>query len=245
MYSGATVNDLSIYDKADWWNPLSSFAILHRMNEVRVPYFVSRIAANSTTVLDLGCGGGLVSEAVAAHGFQVTGMDISKKSVEVATTHARIHAPGNIYLHGSIFDIPFPDNSADAVIVSDVLEHLHDVLAALAEVHRVLRPKGVLVFDTIAKTPWSWLTTYFFAQQVLGIVEPGAHDWAMFIKPADLEQMLTTAGFTTDRNDWAGIVGILSPGDVLKSGNKYSLISRFETSTSDFSSSYMGYAIKP
>jgi 2-polyprenyl-6-hydroxyphenyl methylase/3-demethylubiquinone-9 3-methyltransferase len=154
-------------------------------------------------------------------------------------------APGNpYYLTGSIFKIPFPNNSADAVIVSDVLEHLDDVPAALAEVRRVLRPEGVLVFDTINKSWWSWLSTYFVAQQVLGIVEAGAHDWNMFIKPVDLEQMLTTAGFTTDRNRWAGIVGILNPFAVLKSGNKFDLISRFETSTSDLSASYMGYAIR-
>ena len=241
-----TLNDLSIYDVAMWWDADSPYSILLRMNEVRVPYFLSHFPNFTVSVIDVGCGGGLVSEAVARAGFSVTGFDISEASLGVARGHAAL-TPG-LDLHyrsGSIYSIPLPDASTDAVIVSDVLEHLSDIPLALSEIFRVLKPGGVFVFDTIARTPWSWLTTYFVAQEVIGMVQPGAHDWAMFVNPTELEALLTSAGFQTDRKTWAGIVAELSMVNAVAKGSKFDFIKSFHKDDSDMSSSYMGFAVKP
>ena len=241
------LNDLSIYDRADWWNPNVSFSILHKMNNIRIPYFVRQFPAKSTrSVIDIGCGGGQVSELMAKDfGFNVTGIDISRNSLEIAKLHASQSNVTVTYMLGSIYSIPIDDGQFDAVIVSDVLEHLHDIPLALSEIFRVLKPGGVLVFDTINRTWWSWLTTYMIAQEILGIVEPGAHDWNMFITPTELESFLIQSGFTTNASTWSGIVGKLNFSNALQLYNKYELISHFIEDKLDLSCSYMGYAQKP
>lgn len=247
------LNDLSIYDRANWWDPHSSFAILHKMNEVRVPYFLSHFPhladRDTLAVADIGCGGGFVSEAIANHSSEVavTGIDISERSIEVAKLHAdEFLESGNLmYLVGSIYAIPLPSSSQDIVIASDLLEHLEDVPAALKEIFRVLRPGGVFVFDTIAKTWWSWLATFLVAQEILGIVEPGAHDWSLFIPPGDLARMLAATGFVSDKSEWLGLVGEIDMIGAILNLSKFELIGGFHTSKHDLSSSYMGYAKKP
>jgi 2-polyprenyl-6-hydroxyphenyl methylase / 3-demethylubiquinone-9 3-methyltransferase len=241
------LNDLSIYDTANWWDPNSSFAILHRMNEIRVPFFLSHFPSDNETlaISDVGCGGGFVSEAVATNSstFAVTGIDISEPSLEIAREHGS-GIPNLMYISGSIYAIPLPSESQDVVIVSDVLEHLSDIPAALKEVHRVLRPGGVFVFDTIARTWWSWLGTYLVAQEILGIVQRGAHDWNMFIQPDELERMIIEAGFDTERKKWTGLVGVLTPEKMIDSWSKFDLVGEFIEDIDDMRSCYMGFATK-
>jgi len=244
-------NDLSIYNEARWWDfENSSFVILHRMNNVRIPYFVDKGILNVSrpVIVDVGCGGGLVTESVAklVPRGSVVGIDISEPSLGIARAHAKSQGVKNlIYKIGSIYEIPIESSSADLVIVSDVLEHLENVDDAILEVYRILKPGGIFVFDTIARSWWSFLSTYFVAQEVLGLVEPRAHDWFMFINPEELEKELVHAGFKTDRNEWRGIVGDLDFFGALRSKNLYNLIPSFSNSKDDLSTSYMGYAIKP
>ena len=238
-------NDLSIYTAAEWWSPTSSFSILHRMNEVRVPFFIAHLPTNGS-IADLGCGGGLVTEPVGLSGkfHSVQGFDINEASLE----KARAHLPATsvvTYKLGSIYEIPLPSSSVDGVIVSDVFEHLDDLPKALSEVQRILKPNGVLVFDTIARTWWSWLSTYFVAQELLGIVQPGAHDWSMFINPEELETELIKAGFATNRAQWIGIGASMSLLNAWKHKSLYYLIESFFEDRTDLSSSYMGAARKP
>ena len=242
-------NDLSIYHTADWWNPESSFSILHRMNKIRVPYFVRHLnrTEGPKKFIDIGCGGGLVTEAIASQSnltVNITGYDISQASLDKAIEHGS-GIPGLNYQYGSMYAIPLSDSSVDGVIVSDILEHLETVPVALDEIFRVLKPGGVVVFDTIARTNWSWLTTYFVAQELLGIVHPGAHDWRLFINPEELEVMLTQAGFKTDKSEWLGICAEISPMNAWNKQSMYQLIESFYEDKNDLSSSYMGYAIKP
>ncbi len=163
---------------------------------------------------------------------------------------ARIHATDSglsfiEYYTGSIYSIPISSKSVDVVIVSDVLEHLNDIELALKEVFRVLRPGGLFVFDTIARTLWSWLTTYFVAQELLGLVEPGAHDWSMFINPNELDSRLQKLGFVTNSSDWRGINSHWSFINAIVNQSKYDFIESFFEDKADLSASFMGYAIKP
>jgi 2-polyprenyl-6-hydroxyphenyl methylase/3-demethylubiquinone-9 3-methyltransferase len=241
-------NDLSIYNTADWWNPDSSFGILARMNKVRVPYFL-KFLPKTGLIIDLGCGGGLVTETIALTSeCKVVGFDISEGALDKARLHAEqssIPKSKLEYRKGSIYEIPMPDQSVDGVIVSDVLEHLHDIPAAMNEISRVLKPGGVVVFDTIARTWWSWLSTYFVAQEVLGIVERDAHDWSMFINPGELERMLNASGFNTNASEWTGICAVVSPLNAIKKKSLFHLIESFYESESDLRASYLGYAVKP
>jgi 2-polyprenyl-6-hydroxyphenyl methylase/3-demethylubiquinone-9 3-methyltransferase len=245
-FAPITRNDLSIYETADWWNPNSSFAILRRMNVVRVPFFLKHgIFGPNRVVVDLGCGGGLVTEEIAKQSPMsvVTGFDMSAQSIEVAKNHGK--GVSNLsYQVGSIYNLPLPNSSVDTVIVSDVFEHLDDLPKALGEIGRILKPGGIVVFDTIAKTWWSFLSTYLVAQEVLGIVEAGAHDWHMFINPEKLESMFVDAGFATNRSEWEGIVGNIDVLAVIRSWRLGDLISSFSVSRTDLSTSYMGYAVK-
>jgi 2-polyprenyl-6-hydroxyphenyl methylase/3-demethylubiquinone-9 3-methyltransferase len=164
-------------------------------------------------VVDVGCGGGFVLENIAQahlnlHLKSLTGFDISANSLLQARTHAADQSnltPLPVYQQASVYDLPVANQSVDVVIISDVLEHLQEVPRALQEIKRVLRPNGVVVFDTIARSWWSFLSTYLIAQEVLGIVEAGAHDWSMFINPSEIDAMLCEAGFETTPSAWRGI----------------------------------------
>ena len=126
-------NDLSIYNNVDWWNESESpFVALLRSNAVRVPFFTKhfpRLGGDnaSISVLDIGCGGGYLAEALARFGYNVTGIDISESSIANARTHANEGGMNINYQVGSILAIPFPNQSFDVVVASDVLEHIGDV----------------------------------------------------------------------------------------------------------------------
>ncbi|KAF4648791.1 Hexaprenyldihydroxybenzoate methyltransferase, mitochondrial, partial [Perkinsus olseni] len=174
-------------------------------------------------------------------------------SLQQARHHGR-HLPNLHYQVGSAYEIPFPDNSFDGVIISDVLEHLLDLRAALSEIHRVLKPGGVLVFDTISRTLWSYTTVWLITQEILNIMPPNAHDWRLFITPTELRAALADAGFSTVTDDeaaWAGLVlkspvkGIFA---LVGSGFKdpLALFSYgFVEDPNDFSAQYCGVAFKP
>jgi 2-polyprenyl-6-hydroxyphenyl methylase/3-demethylubiquinone-9 3-methyltransferase len=241
------LNDLTIYDSADWWSPDSPFRVLHKMNTVRVPFFQKEIQIGGN-VADLGCGGGFVTESIARlmPEARVRGIDISQSSVTQASLHGD-SLPNLSYQVGSIYSIPLPSEWADTVIVSDMFEHLEDLDLALLEVFRILKPHGTLVFDTIAKTWWSWLTIYFLGQQVFPLVVAGAHDWRLFISPPDLQAKLVRAGFVADLSQWRGIEPVLSVANAIRNRNLFEFIHGFYQAAegAELSASYMGKAIKP
>ncbi|EER01003.1 3-demethylubiquinone-9 3-methyltransferase, putative [Perkinsus marinus ATCC 50983] len=185
------------------------------MNVVRAPYFHRHLSKGGKKLskgryLDVGCGGGLLTEEMAStYGYNITGIDISEASLQQARQHGR-DIPNLHYQVGSVYDIPFPDNSFDGVIISDVLEHLLDLQGALTEIFRVLKPGGVLVFDTISRTMKSYVLLWLISQELLQVREPssasqfdyrvqimyqGAHDWRLFITPQEMTHLLANTGF--------------------------------------------------
>ena len=145
-------------------------------------------------VLDLGCGGGLMSEAYARRGARVTGIDPSSMSLQAARSHARQSQLSIRYAEGSGEAIPSPGASFDLVSCCDVLEHVDDLDAVLREIARVLRPGGLFFFDTINRTWLSWLLVVQLGQEWLRLAPKGLHDWQMFITPAQLGASLARAG---------------------------------------------------
>lgn len=182
------------YDDADraWWDPAGPARLLHAMNPVRVGFYLEQLGTPSgLRVLDAGCGGGLVAAGLAEAGADVVGLDASIQSLAVAGRAVpKRFAP----VAGALERLPLAAASFDAVVAADVLEHVGDLPAVAGELARLLVPGGLLLFDTINRTPEAWFLGVFGAERVTGLVPRGTHDRRLFIRPAELDQLLTGAG---------------------------------------------------
>jgi 2-polyprenyl-6-hydroxyphenyl methylase / 3-demethylubiquinone-9 3-methyltransferase len=147
-------------------------------------------------VLDLGCAGGFMAEAMTALGARVTGIDPAAHALEAARRHARNSGLGITYDVGVGEALPYDNASFDAVVCVDVLEHVADLNKVLAEVTRVLRPGGLFLFDTINRNPIARFATITLAENVLRLLPCGTHDPAMFTKPHQLRDALESTGLT-------------------------------------------------
>ncbi len=200
-------NNLTLYDEADWWDEAGPFYLLNRLNPGRFSFFDRAISDwKGLRVLDVGCGGGFACEFLARKGAIVTGIDPSQASIDRASHHARAVGLGSIsYLCGSATELPFSNDSFDAVMCVDVLEHIPDWPQAIAEFGRVLRPGGHFLFDTINRNRLSAWFMVSMLENTFGVIPRGTHDPAMFIKPTEIKNVLfrygfvdvTTTGFNT------------------------------------------------
>lgn len=191
-------NDLTIYDKhADsWWDGSQRFLrLLHNIVPARMRYFSTLLDWRGKTVLDLGCGGGFMSEAMAREGAHVTGVDPAAQAIAAAQEHARQEGLAIDYRVGSGERVPLDDESVDCVVCVDVLEHVTSLDAVLDEVARVLKPGGVFLYDTINRTPLASLVLVHLGETILGLLPRGTHDPEMFIKPEELTAKLVERGF--------------------------------------------------
>ena len=190
-----SVNDLTIYDTLaeSWWQTGSKLHMLARMNPARFAYFDPIVRHwQGLRVLDLGCGGGLTTACLAQRGATVVGMDLSRASLHVASCHTRGHShPESVFACGRAESLPFADASFDIVWCTDVLEHLSDLPAAIAQIARVLKPGGLFLYDTINRTWLSRPLVIWFWEYLAGLAPRGTHDWRLFIRPQELYRLLT------------------------------------------------------
>jgi 2-polyprenyl-6-hydroxyphenyl methylase/3-demethylubiquinone-9 3-methyltransferase len=231
-----------------WWDAENGpLRALHDMNPARVSYFdttareIHGRPAGEITVLDIGCGGGLVSEALARLGYRVTGIDLSAESVRVAQRHAAAQGVRVDYRVGSAYDLPAGDASVDVVVISDVLEHLHDLPSAVAEIARVLRPGGVVVFDTINRTLRSYLVAILISERWLKIIHPGTHNWRMFIRPFELRVVFARHGLRL--SEVYGLAPAATPPQLAAALLRGQRLGQF-TLTRSPAVSYIGHAVK-
>ena len=208
--------DNQLYDRLaeTWWRPGSALGGLDTLIPGRFAYLDRVLDARGLRyqdleVLDLGCGGGLMSEAYARRGARVTGVDPSTVSLKVARAHARESGLSIRYKRGRGEALPFPDASFDLVSCCDVLEHVDDLDAVIHQITRVLRPDGLFFFDTINRTWLSWLFAIEVGQNWLGLVPPDTHDWDRFITPFELDASLARAGLQV--HDLTGLGPSLDP----------------------------------
>ena len=192
------MNDLTIYDTLaeSWWQPGSKLHMLARMNPARFAYFDTIVDHwQGLRVLDLGCGGGLTTACLAQRGAMVVGVDLSRASLYVASCHTRSHDHlESVFACGRAEFLPFADTSFDIVWCTDVLEHLSDLPTAIAQIARVLKPEGLLLYDTINRTWLSRPLVIGFWEYLAGLAPRGTHDWRLFIKPEELRRLLTQHG---------------------------------------------------
>jgi 2-polyprenyl-6-hydroxyphenyl methylase / 3-demethylubiquinone-9 3-methyltransferase len=241
-----------------WWDEERSGALnLLRfvMNPVRTAYFrraIEHTRASGGTwqkVLDVGCGGGYLSEEFAKLGFDVTGVDPAQESLECARRHAEQAALPIAYVSGSGEQLPFDDASFDIVLCCDVLEHVDSPGRVLGEIARVLRPDGLFCYDTVNRTLASWLG-------VIKMMErwqpgPNVHVWHKFIKPRELAAMMAEHGL-----DGRGLCGMAPSGRSLSDLRGLSQLLRGKIPSADVgrrirgaevrstSVAYMGYAVR-
>ncbi|MGY6634279.1 MAG: bifunctional 2-polyprenyl-6-hydroxyphenol methylase/3-demethylubiquinol 3-O-methyltransferase UbiG [Alkalilacustris sp.] len=210
-------NDLTIYDAvADrWWSDdVRWVRTLRNMVPGRLSWFDRHIDWQGRAVLDLGCAGGFMAEALAGRGARVTGIDPAADAVGAARTHAAAGGLDIAYDIGVGEALPYGDATFDAVVCVDVLEHVADLGRVLDEVARVLRPGGLFLFDTINRNPVSRLATITLAEDVLRLLPRGTHDPALFITPTELRAALAAAGLEAGRFTGLGPRGITRRGDL-------------------------------
>lgn len=178
---------------SDWWNERSAaFRSLHRIQRFRMARLEEWCGPFAgLRVVDLGCGGGLFAEAIAARGARVIGIDRGPRSLAAARQKpggARAH-----YVQADLCRTPLRSQSADLVLLADVVEHVDDVAAAVAEAARLLRPGGRLFVNTLNRTLRARLLAVTLSES-LRLVPPGTHDPRKFVQPVELLRHATTAG---------------------------------------------------
>ncbi len=211
-------NDLEMYDAyADrWWSGEATWLrTLHNMVPARMRFF-DRLVGDwrGKTVLDLGCGGGFMAEAMAAKGARVTGVDPAREALAAARRHAEAQGLEIDYREGAGEALTFADASFDIVVSCDALEHVEDLDKVLDEIARVVRPGGLFLFDTINRNAVASFVAVTMAERVLRMLPRGTHDPELFIRPADLERALIKRGFEVGRFKGLGPTGVDRNGDL-------------------------------
>jgi len=211
-------NDLTIYDTVadQWWSDdIRWVRTLKNMVPARLKWFDTHIDWSGKEVLDLGCAGGFMAEALAARGATVTGIDPASKAIDAARAQSARAGSDIAYDVGTGEALPYTAERFDAVVCVDVLEHVEDLTQVLSEVARVLKPGGLFLFDTINRNPLARLVTITVAEDLLRILPKGTHDPSMFIKPDELLGGLKASGLIAGPMTGLGPRGINRRGDFL------------------------------
>lgn len=196
---------------AEWWNPKGKFRPLHVFNPVRLAFIRSAAAEHfgrdvralqpfgKLSLLDIGCGGGLLSEPMARMGFQVTGVDASEKNVGTATAHAREQNVPVQYRTGTAESLAGEACRYDVILNMEVIEHVASVPDFLEACAALINPGGLMFVATLNRTLKSLVLAKFGAEYVLRWLPAGTHDWNRFLTPRELRTQLERAGLRITR----------------------------------------------
>ncbi|MET4102648.1 2-polyprenyl-6-hydroxyphenyl methylase/3-demethylubiquinone-9 3-methyltransferase [Roseovarius sp. MBR-78] len=191
---------------AEWWDPNGKFKPLHMLNPCRLDYITSQIAAEfdrdlgtdapfkGLRLLDIGCGGGLLSEPMARLGADVVGADAAPRNIPVAQVHAEQSGLDIDYRHTTAEDMAAKGERFDVVLNMEVVEHVSDPLAYLSACHDLLKPGGLMLCSTINRNAKSFGMAIVGAEYVMRWLPKGTHQWSKFITPDELFGLLAKAG---------------------------------------------------
>jgi 2-polyprenyl-6-hydroxyphenyl methylase/3-demethylubiquinone-9 3-methyltransferase len=172
---------------ARWWDPHSEFKPLHEINPLRLSYIQQHVALAGREVLDVGCGGGILSEAMALEGAQVTGIDMGEEPLRVADLHTLETGVEVEYRQIPVETLADErPASFDVVTCMEMLEHVPDPGSVIDACARLVKPGGHVFFSTLNRNPKSYLFAILGAEYVLGLLPRGTHDYARFIRPSEL-----------------------------------------------------------
>jgi 2-polyprenyl-6-hydroxyphenyl methylase/3-demethylubiquinone-9 3-methyltransferase len=226
----------------EWWDPAGKFAPLHRLNPVRIGYIRDRAAAHwkrdplsglplhDLSLLDIGCGGGLLSEPMARLGARVTGVDAAARNIGVAALHAEKQGLQIDYRQGAAEGLADSDARFDIVLALEIVEHVADAPLFLKSCGRLVKPGGLLFLSTLNRTAKAWALAIAGGEYILRWLPRGTHDWKKFLKPSEVVNGLSAGGIAVQE-----IVGVV-----------YSPLSRaWSLSKSDLDVNYMLYGTAP
>jgi 2-polyprenyl-6-hydroxyphenyl methylase/3-demethylubiquinone-9 3-methyltransferase len=190
----------------EWWDPAGKFRPIHKLNPVRVGFIRDRVAAHfdrdaadlrvlkGLSIVDIGCGGGVLAEPLARLGADVVGIDAAERSVEIARLHAANAGLDIDYRHSTPEDLAAAGERFDVVLSMEVVEHVADVGAFVAACGALAKPGGLAILATLNRTPKSWLFAIVGAEYVLRWLPVGTHEWRKFVRPSELAGALRHAG---------------------------------------------------
>jgi 2-polyprenyl-6-hydroxyphenyl methylase/3-demethylubiquinone-9 3-methyltransferase len=193
---------------AEWWDPKGKFKPLHMLNPTRLDYITRQIAAEfgrdlaapapfaGLRLLDIGCGGGLLSEPMARLGADVLGADAAARNIPVAQIHAEKSGLDIDYRHTTAEELAAAGERFDVVLNMEVVEHVADPLAYLTACQELLNPGGLMICSTINRNPKSFAMAIVGAEYVMRWLPKGTHEWSKFITPDELFDLLGKAGLT-------------------------------------------------
>ncbi len=170
-----------------WWDSDGASRTLHDINPCRLAYIQDYATLAGTRVLDVGCGGGILSEALAAAGAHVVGLDATPAVIDVARRHAAESRLAVDYMVGLSGELdPTFSAAFDVVVCMELIEHVPDADALIGDCARLVRPGGHVFFSTLNRTPQAWLLGIVAAEYALGLLPRGTHDYGQFLKPSEL-----------------------------------------------------------
>ncbi len=181
-----------------WWDPTSEFRPLHDINPLRLNYIDERAPLAGKQVLDVGCGGGLLSEGMAQRGAHVTGIDMGEAPLSVARLHGLESGIKVNYLQTTVEALATDPEYAgrfDVVTCLEMLEHVPDPASVISACARMLKPGGQIFVSTINRNPKSFLFAIVGAEYLLRMLPKGTHEWKKFIRPSEMSTYLRHAGF--------------------------------------------------
>ncbi|MGB8811637.1 MAG: bifunctional 2-polyprenyl-6-hydroxyphenol methylase/3-demethylubiquinol 3-O-methyltransferase UbiG [Paracoccaceae bacterium] len=193
---------------AEWWNPNGKFKPLHEMNPCRLDYITTQIAAEfdrdltkplpfaGLRILDIGCGGGLLSEPMARLGATIVGADAAPRNIPVAQLHAEQMGLTIDYRHTTAEDLAAAGERFDVVLNMEVVEHVSDPLTYLTACQTLLKPGGLMICSTLNRNAKSFAMAIVGAEWVMRWLPRGTHEWNKFITPEELQALIINAGLT-------------------------------------------------
>ena len=188
-----------------WWDPNSEFKPLHEINPLRLDYIGQLVGLAGKTVLDVGCGGGILSESMAVRGAKVTGIDLGDKPLKVAKLHLLETGNQVEYRKIAVEDLAEEQpHHYDVVTCMEMLEHVPDPESIVRSCAKLVKPGGWVFFSTLNRNPKSYLYAVVGAEYMLHLLPRGTHDYAKFIKPSEIARMARNAGL--DITDITGMV---------------------------------------
>lgn len=184
---------------AKWWDKDGEFRPLHQINPLRVDFIEERSSVKDKKVLDVGCGGGILAEALSELGANVTGIDASENTIGVAKSHSSSVGSDVIYIQNTIeeFISSHPNEKFDVITCLEMLEHVPSPNEIIKSCSNLLKDDGNIFFSTINRNPRSYLFAVIGAEYILNLLPKGTHDYEKFIKPSELAKWIREAGLNS------------------------------------------------
>ena len=194
----------------EWWDPNGKFKTLHKFNPTRIGFIREKIINHfnisadekkpfkNIKLLDIGCGGGLLSEPMAKLGAKVTGLDVVEKNIKTASTHAESQGLNINYVHSTVEDISEKKAKFDVILNMEVIEHVSDVNLFINSCSKVLSSNGIMIFASLNRTLISYGLAIIGVEYILGWLPKGTHDWSKFITPDELKIFFSSNGLKID-----------------------------------------------